>query len=106
MGAREVGIDVEKRKPDFPFADVAAHRFSAVEQRCLVQSADPRAAFYTLWTRQEARAKATGRGLGDAAGAEEAGWTTLGFEVAPGDPGAVAYPADWQPAVRFFTLEP
>lgn len=103
LGTRAVGIDVEKWELDFDFADVTAHCFSAAEQRYLALSADPRAAFYALWTRQEAWAKATGRGLGDepAALSDLARWAVRSFEVAPGYPAALAYPASWQPVVWF-----
>lgn len=102
LSPRAVGIDVEKWEPDLDFTDVAAICFSPDERRYLQLSPTPRAAFYALWTRQEALAKATGRGLRDeAGGAADARWTVHSFEAAPGYPAALAYPAGWQPEVWF-----
>lgn len=110
VGEREVGVDLEQQQPDFDFASVVAHCFSAAEQQGIYQSAEPREAFYSLWTRLEARAKAMGGGLSDDPTATLTGgyirpWAVHSFEVAPGYPGAVAYPADWKPAVLFRTFE-
>lgn len=112
LGARPVGIDVEKFEPEFEFATVAAHCFSPAERLYLERSLTPHATFYDLWTRQEACAKAAGRGLsevavtGPAARRGVGNWLVCGFEVAPGYPGALAYPVDWPAQVRFYTLNP
>lgn len=111
LGVRAVGIDVEKVESDFEFAAVATHCFTAAEQHYLDRSPAPRATFYDLWTRQEARAKAAGRGLSEVATTDPAArggvgsWLVRGLEVAPGYPGALAYPFDWQPVVRFYTFD-
>ena len=62
---REVGIDVEARRP-VPDADAVARRFFSPLEVSTLQSlpSDQRAeAFLTCWTRKEAFLKAGGRGL-------------------------------------------
>lgn len=111
LAAREIGIDLEHMVPDFDFADVAAQRFSAPERRLLALSYEPQLAFYHIWTQLEARAKASGLGLGDeelrpaASGHPAAQWTVQNFGLIPGHPGALAYPADWQPVIQFRSLD-
>ena len=112
LAAREIGIDMEQMVPDFDFAAVAAHCLTKAEQRLLALSNEPEVAFYHLWTQLEARAKASGRGLGDealrlaASGYPPAQWTVQNFNLIPGHPGALAYPADWQPVIQFRSLDP
>ncbi len=111
LAAREIGIDLEQIVPDFDFADVAAQRFNSPERRLLALSHEPQLAFYHLWTQLEARAKASGLGLGDeelrpaAIGYPAAQWTVQNFSLIPGHPGALAYPADWQPVIQFRSLD-
>ncbi|AMR28562.1 hypothetical protein A0257_16650 [Hymenobacter psoromatis] len=111
LAAREIGIDLEQLIPDFDFADVAAQRFSDPERRLLALSREPQLAFYHIWTQLEARAKASGLGLGDedlrpaANGYPAAQWTVQNFGLIPGHPGALAYPADWQPVIQFRSLD-
>ncbi|MGI4739589.1 MAG: 4'-phosphopantetheinyl transferase family protein [Janthinobacterium lividum] len=111
LAAREIGIDLEQMVPDFDFAEVAAQRFSPAEQLQLTLSPEPQLAFYHIWTQLEARAKASGLGLGDealrpASSGPPAQWTVQNFGLLPGHPGAVAYPADWQPVIQFRSLDP
>jgi len=111
LAAREIGIDLEQLVPDFDFAEVAAQRFSPTEQHQLAQSPEPRLAFYHIWTRLEAQAKASGLGLGGealrpTASGPPAQWTVQNFGLLPGHPGALAYPADWQPVIQFRSLDP
>ena len=111
LAAREIGIDLEQLVPDFDFSDVAAQRFNDPERRLLALSHEPQMAFYHIWTQLEARAKASGRGLGDeelrpaASGSPTAQWTVQNFGLIPGHPGALAYPADWQPVIQFRSLD-
>ena len=58
----EVGVDVEKINPDFPFQEVLEHSFSLLEQAYIKEQLTP-AAFYRLWTRKEAFVKATAQGI-------------------------------------------
>jgi 4'-phosphopantetheinyl transferase len=111
LAAREIGIDLEQMVPDFDFTEVAAQRFSPAEQQLLALSPEPQLAFYHIWTQLEARAKASGLGLGDealrpATSGPPAQWTVQNFGLLPGHPGAIAYPADWQPVIQFRSLDP
>ena len=63
---REVGIDVERIRPDFATLDIAARFFSSGEVAVLRAISDPIArvrAFFACWTRKEAYIKARGEGL-------------------------------------------
>ncbi len=62
---REVGIDLEAVRPLPTLLEVAACAFSPAEREALERLApeDHVAAFFNLWTRKEAFAKATGDGL-------------------------------------------
>jgi 4'-phosphopantetheinyl transferase len=62
---REIGVDVEYVKEDFPGEDIAHHFFSTVEVENLVALAESEraAAFFRCWTRKEAYIKAIGSGL-------------------------------------------
>jgi 4'-phosphopantetheinyl transferase len=61
----EVGIDVERVRPDFPALSVADRFFSA-DERIALRAVDDRqraCAFFELWTRKEAYLKAVGVGI-------------------------------------------
>ena len=62
---REIGVDVEYVKQDFPFHEVAEHFFTAREVAALCALPEPlqRQAFYKCWTSKEAYLKAKGTGL-------------------------------------------
>jgi 4'-phosphopantetheinyl transferase len=65
---REVGVDVEQLRRDFPLEAVARRFFTKGEQRALaeVPSAVARVnAFFAIWTRKEAYLKGTGIGFGE-----------------------------------------
>jgi|SRR5271157_22854 len=62
---RELGIDLEKLRPDFASAEIAARYFSSNEQRewnRLPESLRTEG-FFNAWTRKEAYVKAKGEGL-------------------------------------------
>jgi 4'-phosphopantetheinyl transferase len=61
----EIGIDVEKVDSLFDWPDILHTRFSKDEILWVKQSKSPKDSFYLLWTRKEALAKATGKGLQD-----------------------------------------
>ncbi len=62
---REVGVDVERVRPEYPGEPVARRFFSPAEVAALaaVPPDRRREAFFLCWTRKEAYIKATGRGL-------------------------------------------
>ena len=62
---REVGVDVERLRPDFPIDEIARHYFSPQEQADLgaLPEADRLRAAFDCWTRKEAYLKAAGVGL-------------------------------------------
>jgi 4'-phosphopantetheinyl transferase len=90
--ASEVGVDVEPVQP-LPEADaLAAHAFSAEEERTYLAFA-PEArplAFLRCWTRKEALAKALGVGLTKEADPPP-GWRVHSFCPRPGFIAALAY---------------
>ena len=89
---REVGVDVERERPEH--ADVAvAHRLFTPDE-ALALAAMPAAlrcrAFFALWTAREAYGKAVGRGLEAMREAPPAGFTVRQLRVGPGYAAAVA----------------
>lgn len=62
---REVGVDIERVRPDIDIASVARLCFTEREMAALAQvsQADYVAAFFSCWTRKEALVKAQGTGL-------------------------------------------
>src|SRR5580692_7466687 len=112
---RELGVDVEKIRPDCDAKKLAERFFSASERDYITNLSGPALdeAFFRCWTRKEAFIKAKGGGLslpldqfqvnlkpGEAPkmlgidGSAEAarGWTLHHFDPAPDFTGAVAYP--------------
>lgn len=62
---REVGVDLERVRIDFPIEEVARHYYSPAEraQLALLLPADRMRAAFGCWTRKEAYLKALGAGL-------------------------------------------
>lgn len=62
---REVGVDIERLRPDFPIDEIARHFFSSRERADLaaVPDGDRLRAAFNCWTRKEAYLKAVGTGL-------------------------------------------
>jgi 4'-phosphopantetheinyl transferase len=80
----EIGVDLERIKPEFPGDDIARRFFSAAEVACLEQL-EPEAralAFFTCWTRKEAFIKANGMGLA-------LGLDQFDVTLSPGEPVAL-----------------
>jgi 4'-phosphopantetheinyl transferase len=59
-----LGIDIEQVKPAFDYSDIVDQFFTPAEKRSLLGK-NPVKQFFKIWTRKEALAKATGRGLTD-----------------------------------------
>jgi 4'-phosphopantetheinyl transferase len=61
----QVGIDIEKLRPEFATSKVAEQFFSRQEQKELLSlpPANRAQGFFNCWTRKEAYVKATGKGL-------------------------------------------
>lgn len=111
---RELGIDVEKIRPEFTGEDIAARYFSTAEQEELKNvSSDERAkAFFLCWTRKEAYIKARGEGLQIALDSfdvsltpgraptlrsvDEQRWTMQSFTPAPGFAAAIIGEGDFE----------
>ena len=60
-----VGIDIERIDPDFNFTDILKHSFSEQEIEYIEHADNSRKLFFELWTRKEALAKASSKGLDD-----------------------------------------
>jgi 4'-phosphopantetheinyl transferase len=82
--SRQVGVDVEQVRPMSDLESVAARVCTPVELATLAGLARPERerAFFAMWTRKEALAKATGEGIGaivrdarHAVGEEQDRWT-------------------------------
>jgi 4'-phosphopantetheinyl transferase len=78
---REIGVDVEKIRPDFASVEVAERYFSSAEVDELRQLPDDRRAegFFLCWTRKEAYIKALGEGL-------RIPLNTFSVSLTPGEP--------------------
>jgi len=61
----EIGVDLERVRPEVPCSRLARRFFSSAESEALhaLQEEEQRAAFFRCWTRKEAYIKACGRGL-------------------------------------------
>ena len=99
----DVGVDVERVSYETDCLDVARHWFSAAEARALESMPDRRRtqAFFHLWARKEAWAKARGDGLAMPRAVLSAGpgreWSVFPLRPAPGYVGALAIKGSgWQ----------
>ncbi len=63
--SRQVGVDVERMRPQVAHEQIAARFFSVEEQEALAElpTEERRTAFYNIWTRKEAYVKARGDGI-------------------------------------------
>ena len=95
---REIGVDVERVRADFP-VDAVANRFLSSEEQLALAALPPdrrSEAFFDMWVRREAYLKALGVGLGGtdpdgAAPADQcAGWLLTAFDAGDGYAAAVA----------------
>ena len=96
---RQVGVDVEQLRP-LPDLDSLAARVCNEGERTSIMGlaqADRERAFFALWTRKEALAKASGEGIaavfrndGDAPAAMDNGWTLVEVNDLPGYTACVA----------------
>lgn len=60
---RQVGVDVEKIKPEMEVMSIASRYFTAEEIAWIEKASDKQTAFFQLWARKEAYVKATGSAL-------------------------------------------
>jgi 4'-phosphopantetheinyl transferase len=95
---RDVGVDIEQIRPITEESSIVDRVFSETDRR-LYHTASTSARtelFFRLWTRQEARLKATGQGLSSDAPArsadedQECNWTIEHFVPAAGYAGSIA----------------
>lgn len=125
FGRVPVGVDVEYVDPRFATADLLPVSFSPEERAYVAAQVDVHRAFYHLWTRKEALAKATGRGIDDNFAhlpaldgthhlasqvlGQDGRWAVWSVTVASAYPAAVAYrlPDAPDPTVtpRFYTVD-
>ena len=97
ISSRQVGVDLEYLRPDFPFRDIARRFFREDEIAYLdsLPASDQHRAFFMLWTRKEAYLKALGLGLSESlntpnipltgeariVGPDDSTWTLTDLEV-------------------------
>ncbi len=81
---REVGVDVERIRPNIDVAGVARHSFSPAEVEALTSlpAGQRREAFFNCWTRKEAFIKAHGEGIA-------LGLSRFDVTLRPGEPAAL-----------------
>lgn len=86
---REVGVDVERMRPDLAVMDLARRFFAPQEVATLEGLPETlrRQAYFACWTRKEAYIKAKGKGLLLAL-------SSFAVSVAPGDPAALLHVRD------------
>lgn len=91
---RAIGVDVERVRKDFPFADVARRSFSAAERATVESLPDERRvdAFFAAWTRKEAYLKGLGVGIAgqSAVPAQLDDWSVVDVDAGVGYAAAVA----------------
>jgi 4'-phosphopantetheinyl transferase len=94
---REVGIDLERIRPDAAGRDIAARFFSS-EERAWLEATPGVEAFFRLWTAKEAVLKAMGTGLSTPLnalsvrpGEDAPPWNLRELDLAPGYAAAVAF---------------
>lgn len=83
---REVGVDLERVRPDFAFEDIV-RRFFPPEERAAISDAE---SFFRAWTRREAFLKATGQGLSGLRTAAPPSWTVADLDAGEGWAAAIA----------------
>ncbi len=86
IAGREVGVDVERIRPDF-VSEAIAKRFFSPREVAVLQALPPQVrteAFYNCWTRKEAYVKAKGKGMSIAL-------NDFDVAFAPGEPPALLY---------------
>lgn len=121
IGKHQVGVDLDRVNPDFPFRDIMDASFSPAERQYIEACADARRGFFELWTRKEALVKATAKGIDDefnqilslpgthpvdARLLGSAGhWTVSSFTVADGYPAAVAHNGPSSLIPCFYTVD-
>ena len=81
---REVGVDVERVRPNTDIMGVARHSFSPAEVEALTSLSEGqrRVAFFNCWTRKEAFIKAHGEGIA-------LGLSRFDVTLRPGEPAAL-----------------
>ena len=98
---REIGVDIERIRPDLAGMDIAERFFSPTEVAALgrVPDADRTKAFFNCWTRKEAFIKAKGLGV-------FLGLHTFAVTLAPGEePALLSHDADPDAAERWMMFE-
>ncbi len=95
----EVGVDIEKIRPDLPVHSIAQMFFSSQEQASLDSVSDivKRKSFFTCWCRKEAVLKALGGGLA-------VGLDQFTVAVIPGEPAKLLSTQDRAIDIRDWSL--
>jgi 4'-phosphopantetheinyl transferase len=97
---REVGVDVERLRPDFPSREVAERFFSPREVAMLfsLSSNTQPEAFFNCWTRKEAYIKARGEGL-------SLPLSDFDVSLVPGEPARLLYTSAGPDETSRWTLQ-
>lgn len=104
----EIGVDIEKEHLFFDYQEIINTNFSKEEASFIKNAKKTGNAFYLLWTRKEALAKATAKGLpddlsllpsldgihaiGNEIGGSSGSWIVSSFKVGSDFTGSIAYP--------------
>lgn len=115
----ELGIDIEKTDESFDYWEIINTNFSKEEIFFIKKAENPKTTFYLLWTRKEALAKATGKGLPDdlsllpsldgthtlnnEKGGFSGPWIISSFKIGNDFIGSVAYPPLIK-SIKFYTM--
>ncbi len=98
---RDIGIDIEQIRTNFPCQPIAEKFFSTLENSVLLSLPEnlQHQAFFTCWTRKEAYIKAVGKGL-------SIPLNRFDVTLAPGEPAALLHVQDNpDEASRWFFIE-
>ena len=101
----EVGVDVEWIDPALAWQPIAAAQFPAHEQAALLALPEraQRTAFFSAWTRKEARLKGLGTGFAVAVHEVQSPpgpWAVMNLDVGPGYAAALAVQGEAPPELR------
>jgi 4'-phosphopantetheinyl transferase len=103
LAQEELGIDIEWIDSAFDYSNILMEHFGMAERQFISSAENPLSAFYFLWTRKEALAKAEGSGLPEnlswvsvlgrdsISGSNKKKWNIKSFNLSPDYPVSLVY---------------